>query len=287
MQKVIEAVHITKIYGKHITMKSNSNAVGSRNAQYTASMQEKVKAMVNTSVETVALNDVSLDVEEGDFVCIMGPSGSGKTTLLNAISTIDPPTKGKVFVQGENIRAMGDNQIGRFRYQYLGFIFQKFNLLENMTIFENIAIPLTLVKTSDEEIRRRVVELAEKIRIEDILDKFPSQCSGGQCQRCAIARALIKNPKLIVADEPTGNLDSKNSHEILQLLQELNRKEGVTIMMVTHDAMIASYAKRLLFLMDGRIETVLEKKETPQKDFYYQIMDVTSHEAMQFLEEKA
>lgn len=286
MSNVIEAVKITKIYGKHVTVKTNEHA-SLHSQAFSNAIQEKVSEMVNTATETIALNNVTLQVEEGDFVCIMGPSGSGKTTLLNAISTIDPPTKGRIKIQGEDIRALSDNEIGNFRNKYLGFIFQRFNLLDNLTIFENIAVPLTLQKGKDSEITKKVYEIAEKIGIKDILDKYPTQCSGGQCQRCAIARALIKNPKLIVADEPTGNLDSTNSHEILRLLKDLNEKDGVTILMVTHDAMIASYAKRLLFLMDGKIETIIEKKDSKQKDFYYRIMDVTSHEAMQFLENES
>lgn len=278
MEKVIEAVGITKIYGKQYKAGQTNNSISD-------TFQVMLEDMLNTGPETIALDHVDLSVDRGDFVCIMGPSGSGKTTLLNAISTIDPPTKGKVLIEGENIRKMGEIAIGKFRYQYLGFIFQQFNLLDNLTIYENVALPLTLDKNSDEEIDKRVREIAEKVGIADLLDKYPTACSGGQCQRCAIARALITRPRLIVADEPTGNLDSKNSHEILQLLRDLNKQEGVTVLMVTHDAMIASYAKRLLFIRDGKIDTILEHGLLTQKEFYYKIMDVTSHEAMQFLEE--
>lgn len=277
MEKVIEAIGITKVYGKQYKPTGPKDSLSE-------AFQVMIADAINNGPETIALDNVDLTVERGDFVCIMGPSGSGKTTLLNAISTIDPPTKGKVFIEGENIRKMGEIAIGKFRYQYLGFIFQQFNLLDNLTIYENIALPLTLDKLSDEEINQRVHEMAKKVSIDQLLDKYPTACSGGQCQRCAIARALITRPRLIIADEPTGNLDSKNSHEILQLLRDLNQKEGVTILMVTHDSMIASYAKRLLFIMDGKIDTILEHGSLTQKEFFYKIMEVTSSEAMQFLE---
>ena len=278
MEKIIEAIQISKIYGSYYKKYNPTQN------PFADLFQSKIADVLNKVPPTIALDQVDLSIYRGDFVCIMGPSGSGKTTLLNAISTIDPPTKGKVLIEGKNIRKMGEIEIGDFRHQYLGFIFQKFNLLENLTVFENIAMPLTIAKLNDKEIEQRVKVIAEKVGIDALLDKYPTECSGGQSQRVAIARALITNPKLIVADEPTGNLDSKNSHEILCLLKELNQKEGVTILMVTHDAMIASYAKRLLFIMDGKIEKVLERNDARQKDFYHQIMDITSHEAMQFLE---
>lgn len=280
MEKIIEAIDISKIYGSHYV---GSNVTNNPIADV---FQAKIAEIINKVPTTVALDHVDLTVNRGDFVCIMGPSGSGKTTLLNAISTIDPPTKGKVFIEGKNIKKMGDIEIGNFRHQYLGFIFQKFNLLENLTVFENIAMPLTIAKESDKVIETSVFDIAEKVGIKEILDKYPTECSGGQCQRVAIARALITKPKLIVADEPTGNLDSKNSHEILQLLKKLNKEDGVTILMVTHDSMIASYAKRLLFIMDGKIAQVLDRGSLKQKEFYHQIMEITSHEAMQLLEDE-
>lgn len=280
MEKIIEAIDISKIYGSHYVAK---NVTQNPMADV---FQAKIAEVVNKVPTTVALDHVDLTIHRGDFVCIMGPSGSGKTTLLNAISTIDPPTKGKVLIEGKNIKKMGDIEIGNFRHKYLGFIFQKFNLLENLTVFENIAMPLTIAKTSDKEIETRIFDISEKVGIKDILDKYPTECSGGQCQRVAIARALITNPKLIVADEPTGNLDSKNSHEILQLLKKLNKEDGVTILMVTHDSMIASYAKRLLFIMDGKIAKVLDRDDMKQKEFYHQIMEITSHDAMELLEDE-
>lgn len=278
MTYVIEAEHITKIYGKL----EPARATGMPLAD---SAQAMIRSIIDTNAGTKALDDVSIKVAEGDFVCIMGSSGSGKTTLLNILSTIDKATKGKVIIQGENVRKMGEIAMGNFRNRYLGFIFQKFNLLDNLTIFENIAMPLSIAHEKEEIIIEKVTQIAEKVGIKELLNKYPTQCSGGQCQRCAVARSLVSEPKLIVADEPTGNLDSRNSHEILALLKHLNEEEGVTILLVTHDSMIASYAKQLLFLEDGRIETILERGEATQKAFYHQIMEITSKEGMAFLEE--
>lgn len=278
MPNVIKAQNVTKVYGVYHTIQQTGN-------EMLDGFQEMVHAQITRTPHTVALDNINIEIEEGDFVCIMGPSGSGKTTLLNVLSTIDMPTKGNVFIQEENIRKMGDIAIGDFRNKYLGFIFQRFNLLENLTIFENIAMPLTIAKVAEEEITEKVNEIANRVGIESLLNKYPHECSGGQCQRCAVARALVSSPKLIVADEPTGNLDSKNSHEILQLLKQLNQEYGVTILLVTHDSMIASYSKRLLFLRDGVIDTILERKDQNQKAFYHEIMEVTSHEALQLLEE--
>lgn len=278
MTYVIEAEHITKIYGKLEPARETGMPLAD-------AAQSMIRSIIDTNSGTKALDDVSIKVAEGDFVCIMGSSGSGKTTLLNVLSTIDKATKGKIIIQGENVRKMGEIAIGDFRNRYLGFIFQKFNLLDNLTIFENIAMPLSIAHEKEEIIKEKVTQIAEKVGIKELLNKYPTQCSGGQCQRCAVARSLVSNPKLIVADEPTGNLDSRNSHEILALLKHLNEEEGVTILLVTHDSMIASYANQLLFLEDGKIETILERGEDTQKAFYHRIMEITSKEGMAFLEE--
>lgn len=278
MNKVIEAIGVSKVYGALPAMQQTGNPMADV-------MQSAIRSKIDNKPSTIALDQVDLTIYEGDFVCIMGPSGSGKTTLLNVLSTIDKPSKGKVLIQGENIRKMGDIAIGNFRNQYLGFIFQQFNLLDNLTLFDNLAMPLTIAKMDDNSIKQKVQDIAVKVGIESLLDKFPNECSGGQCQRCAVARALVSNPKLIVADEPTGNLDSKNSHEILELLRKLNKEDEVTILLVTHDSMIASYSKQLLFLIDGKIDTILERGEDSQKKFYHRIMEVTSHEAMELLED--
>ena len=234
---------------------------------------------LGTSHPVTALNGVSLSMNEGDFVCVMGPSGSGKSTFINNLSTIDIPTKGKVFINGTEVRAMNEGEIGRFRYQNLGFIFQEFNLLDSLTVFENIAVPLSLAHVKKEELEARVKDIAVKLNVEELLDKFPSECSGGQRQRVAIARALVTNPKLIVADEPTGNLDSKNSHELLELFKELNVKEGVSILMVTHDTMIASYSSKLLYIQDGVIASSIERGDLSQKEYFYKIVDINSNES--------
>lgn len=228
--------------------------------------------------QTRALNGVSISISRGEFIGVMGPSGSGKSTLLNMISTVDRPTKGAVYVENKNVTAMGEYELARFRYENIGFIFQDYNLIDTLTLRENIGVPLVLAGKEKEEIKGKVVEIAEKLGIKEYLDKYPSQCSGGQKQRGAAARALVADPKLIVADEPTGNLDTKSSHELLEFLKELNENEGVTILMVTHDSMIASYTKKLVFLRDGKIEEIIDKGDKDQREFFYEIVDVTSRE---------
>jgi len=231
-----------------------------------------------------ALNDVTVKIETGDFVCIMGPSGSGKSTLLNNLSTIDTPTKGVVRFKGKPLLSMTEKDLSKFRYENLGFIFQDFNLVNTLTVKENIALPLILAAVPRKEIEERTHVIAETLNITEILKKYPSQCSGGQRQRVSCARALVTNPQIIVADEPTGNLDTKNSHEFLKMLQNLNEKNGTTILMVTHDNMIASYSKKLIFIRDGKVAEVLEKGGFTQKDFFYKIVDITSEESQNLLD---
>lgn len=230
-----------------------------------------------------ALHDINFKVYDGEFVGIMGPSGSGKSTFINNISTIDECTEGKVLINGKNVRSMSANEIGHFRYQNLGFIFQDFNLLDTHTMYENIAMPLALAHLSRNEIEQRVHELAEELKITDLLHKYPNECSGGQRQRGAICRALINHPRIIVADEPTGNLDSVNSSELLKLLQDMNEKNGVTIVMVTHDPLIASYTGRLVYIKDGNIETVLEKGSDSQDQYFQRIVELNSRESRNIL----
>ncbi|GFP76234.1 ABC transporter ATP-binding protein [Clostridium fungisolvens] len=226
-----------------------------------------------------ALNGVSLTVNEGDFICIMGPSGSGKSTFLNILANIDNPTKGAVLFNGESIYKMSERKVGEFRRDNIGYIFQDFNLIDTLTIRENINVPLVLANKSKAEIKERVENIAKKLNIFEFLDKFPVECSGGQRQRAAAARALVSEPRMIVADEPTGNLDTKNSHDMLKLLKERNVNDGIAIVMVTHDSMVASYAKRLLFLRDGKIDDSIDRGELTQKEFFYKIVDVTSKES--------
>lgn len=242
------------------------------------------KVYGNDKERVAAINGVSLVVKEGDFIAIMGPSGSGKSTLINVLSTIDGPTSGKVLYKGKSIDTMSENQISKYRYENLGFIFQDYNLIDNLTIKENVAVPLILAGIPKEEILDRINKISKKLNIEMILNKYPSQCSGGQCQRASCARALITNPNIIVADEPTGNLDTKNSHELLKMIQRLNEEEGITVIMVTHDNMIASYSKKLLFIRDGKIDEVLDKGECTQKEYFYKIVDIASKDSQNLID---
>lgn len=230
----------------------------------------------NQGTVTKALNQVSFRVQHGEFVSIMGASGSGKTTLLNCISTIDTVSAGHVFLQGKDITAISEEDIAIFRRDNLGFIFQDFNLLDTLTLEENIALPLTIGKVPPKEITERVCCIAQRLQISDTLKKFPFQVSGGQKQRCAFARALICNPKLIMADEPTGSLDSNSARILLQMMSELNKETCATILMVTHDAFCASYADRILFLKDGEIFNEILKGEKMRDIFYHEILDVLS-----------
>ncbi|MDF2520180.1 MAG: bacitracin transporter ATP-binding protein [Clostridia bacterium] len=220
-----------------------------------------------------ALQGIDMEIAQGEFVGIMGPSGAGKTTLLNIISTIDKPTSGTVLIDGEDIVKMKDNQLSTFRRNKLGFIFQDFNLLDTLTVKENMILPLTLAMAEPKLIEQRAAEVGRILGIEDIQHKYPYEISGGQKQRTAAARAIIHQPKLILADEPTGALDSKSSMELLQCLSDLNRDNGANIMMVTHDAFAASYCKRIIFIKDGQLFTELHKGGS-RKEFFQKILDV-------------
>lgn len=226
---------------------------------------------------TKALDDISLSVESGEFVGIMGASGSGKTTLLNCISTIDKVTGGSIQVNGKEITTLRGKDLNRFRRDELGFVFQDFNLLDTMTAYENIALALSIQKVGATEIERRVQEIAAKLGITEVLSKYPHQMSGGQKQRVASARAVVTNPKLILADEPTGALDSKAARMLLESFGTLNREMGATILMVTHDAFSASYASRIIFIKDGKVftELIREEQET-RKAFFERIIRVVS-----------
>ncbi len=224
---------------------------------------------------TQALDDISLSVERGEFVGIMGASGSGKTTLLNCISTIDKVTGGKILVNGQDVTALRGRALNRFRRDELGFIFQEFNLLDTMTAYENIALALSIQKVPMAEIEKRVQDVAKKLDVADVLSHYPYQMSGGQKQRVAAARAVITNPKLVLADEPTGALDSKSARMLLDSFMTMNKELGATILMVTHDAFTASYASRIIFIKDGKVFTELTKEETEsRKDFFEKIIHV-------------
>lgn len=227
--------------------------------------------------QTVVLDQVNLTVERGDFVCVMGPSGAGKSTLLNVLTTIDRPTSGEVIINARKINDMSENQLCEFRHQNLGFIFQDFNLLDTLSVYENIAIPLIMAKENKKIIERSVQDIATQLKIEDLLKRYPTECSGGQRQRIAIARALITQPNLIVADEPTGNLDSQNSRDLMALFEEMNQR-GTTILMVTHDPLVASYSKRLLYISDGIIKETIMRQNMKRNVYFQKIMEVTAKE---------
>ena len=223
---------------------------------------------------TRALDDLSFQVTAGEFVGIMGASGSGKTTLLNCVSTIDRPTSGEIVIDGQELARLKSAGLSRFRRERLGFIFQDCNLLDTLTAFENIALALTILKVPAKDIQARVRQTAALLGIEQVLDKFPYQLSGGEQQRVAAARAIITRPALILADEPTGALDSKSARMLLERLDELNRDQGATILMVTHDSFTASWCSRILFIQDGRIHAQLERGEDSRRQFFTRILSV-------------
>ncbi|MCI8801412.1 ABC transporter ATP-binding protein [Acetatifactor muris] len=223
---------------------------------------------------TKALDRVNFDVEAGEFLAIMGASGSGKTTLLNCISTIDTVSAGKILLDGVSIADLGEEELAKFRRERLGFVFQDFNLLDTLTVEENIGLALSLNHMDPKTVQDRVRSAAGKLGIADILPKFPYQISGGQKQRTACARAMVAGQSLLLADEPTGALDSKASKNLLEIMTAMNRDMGATILMVTHDAYSASYAKRVLFLKDGRVFNELLRGERGRSVFYHEILDV-------------
>lgn len=225
---------------------------------------------------TKAVDTISFNVQEGEFVGVMGPSGSGKTTLLNCISTIDNVTSGHIYINGKDITALKKDSLSRFRREELGFIFQDFNLLDTLTAYENIALALTIQKVKPSQIDKRIKEVAIKLDIMDTLNKYPYQLSGGQKQRVASARALITNPSIILADEPTGALDSKSSRMLLESMERMNSDYNATIMMVTHDAFTASYAHRILFIKDGQIFNEIRRGDDTRKDFFNKILEVVT-----------
>ncbi|MGF7035310.1 putative ABC transport system ATP-binding protein [Paenibacillus mucilaginosus] len=220
-----------------------------------------------------ALNGISFEVHVGEFIGIMGASGSGKTTLLNVLSTIDMPSGGQITINDIDISDLDDTRSADFRNEHLGFIFQEYFLLDSLTVMENIAVPLALQRLPAAEIDRSIRALAERFGISQQLGKYPSELSGGQKQRVAAARAIVKKPAILFADEPTGALDSSSATDLLRTLSEANEKLGTTIMMVTHDAYAASFAKRILILKDGRIFNELKRKDRDRRSFYEIILE--------------
>ncbi|ATO45377.1 hypothetical protein C5L30_001849 [Companilactobacillus farciminis] len=243
MQKIVEVQNIEKIYGK--------------------AGEKQFKA----------LSDVNFEVKPGEFVGIMGASGSGKTTLLNILSTLDTPTSGKVQIAGQDITKLNNNQMADFRANKIGFIFQDFNLLENLTAYENIALPLALQNKPAKTIKPAVSSIAEKLGLTEILNHYPTELSGGQKQRVAAARALVHEPSIVFGDEPTGALDSKSARALMDTLTKINREDKVSILLVTHDPFSASFCDRILFIKDGEIGQELKKEDSSRAEYYQEILD--------------
>lgn len=225
---------------------------------------------------TKAIDNISFDVERGEFIAIMGASGSGKTTLLNCISTIDKVTSGHIYLNDLDVTTLKGNKLSEFRREELGFIFQDFNLLDTLTAYDNIALALSIQDKSVKNLDEKIKEVSKYLNITHVLNKYPYQMSGGEKQRVASARAIITNPSLILADEPTGALDSKSAKMLLERLEYLNKEKNATILMVTHDAYTASYSSRVIFIKDGRIFNEIEKGNLERKEFFDKIIDVVT-----------
>ena len=251
-----------------------ANAGTFDNRNVLLSVRDVQKVYGSREAITRALDDVSFDICEGEFVGVMGPSGSGKSTLLNCISTIDAVTSGSIILNGRDITQLRSRQLSKFRRDDLGFIFQDANLLDTLTGFENLALALTIKCEKADSVRAKVDRTADLLGVADVLQKYPRQMSGGQRQRVAAARAIVADPKLVLADEPTGALDSRNAAVLLETLEVLNEKLHATIMMVTHDAVAASYADRILFIKDGKLFNELRRGDDDRTDFYQRILEV-------------
>ena len=231
------------------------------------------KVYETESTATEAVKDVSFEITKGSFVGIMGASGSGKTTLLNMIATIDKATSGQIEIDGYNIAELSENDLASFRREHLGFVFQEYNLLDTLTVYENIALALTIKQIPKETVKKTILDLADKLGISEILNKFPYEISGGQRQRCACVRAIAATPSLILADEPTGALDSHSATQLLETFVMLCQKYTATILMVTHDALSASYCDKILFMQDGEIKASLEREQENKQEFFTRILD--------------
>ncbi|MDQ1145917.1 putative ABC transport system ATP-binding protein [Bacillus sp. SORGH_AS 510] len=223
-----------------------------------------------------ALRDIDLKMVKGEFVAVMGPSGAGKSTLLNVLSTIEKPSSGVIMVDGQNVSGMSDKDLTEYRRGKMGFIFQDYNLLDTLTVEENILLPLAFSRKSPGEINNRVKDLAARFGIKEILDKYPYEISGGQQQRTAVCRAIVGNPSILFADEPTGALDSKSAYQLLETLSGLNQEKQSTILMVTHDAYAASFCSRVVFIKDGALFTEIRKGEQSRKQMFQQILNILS-----------
>lgn len=256
----------------------SASVVASRGAgvQPILSVRQIEKVYGNKDSVTKAVRDISFDVMPGEFVGIMGPSGSGKTTLLNCVATIDTVTSGHILVDGRDITSLRSRALAKFRRDDLGFIFQDSNLLDTLTGFENIALALTVKGEPTSQVKPKVEAIAATLGVTEVLGKYPYQMSGGQKQRIAAARAMVADPKLVLADEPTGALDSRSATVMLETLEMMNTALGATIMMVTHDSYAASFANRILFVKDGGVFNEIRKGNTSRKDFFSRIMEVVA-----------
>lgn len=233
---------------------------------------ENLRKVYGQTIQYEALKGIDLTVDDGEFVGIMGPSGSGKTTFLNLLATIDQPTSGKILLNGQNPNELNQEKIAQFRRTQLGFVFQSFNLLPTLTVEENIILPLTLDGEKVAVMKKKVREIAPRLGIASLLNKRIAEISGGQAQRVAVARAMIHQPELLLADEPTGNLDTKSSRDVMGLLQQLNEEEQATILLVTHDPLAASYCQRIVFIKDGELVRDL-RRTSNQKEFYDELLE--------------
>lgn len=267
---------MTEVYATPPSMlgAASKGSAAHRDPNAVLSIRRLEKVFGSRESVTTALAGISFDVRAGEFVGIMGPSGSGKTTLLNCVSTIDAPTSGQIQVAGEDVTKMSKRQLAKFRRDDLGFIFQDSNLLDTLNGRENIALALTIRNESPSRIAAKVDAVAEQLGVSDVLKKFPHQMSGGQRQRVAAARAIVGNPKLVLADEPTGALDSRSSAVMLDALSTMNETLGATIMMVTHDAFAASFTSRVLFIKDGALFSEIRRGSLSREEFYSRIMEV-------------
>ena len=236
----------------------------------------QIKNLSKSYGKTQVLKNIDLTIELGEFTAIMGPSGSGKTTLMNTLSTIDRFDGGDVWIEGKSLLDLKKKALREFRQKRMGFIFQDYNLLDTLTVKENILLPLALQKTPAAEMEERLAKLIEALTIESILDQYPSEISGGQKQRTAAARALITNPAIVFADEPTGALDSRSATQLLEQIQLLNKTFNTTVLMITHDPYAASYCKRVIFLRDGKIVNEMFKGEQTEKEFFDRILTIQS-----------
>lgn len=236
----------------------------------------QTKNLMKSYGKTQVLKNIDLTIEQGEFTAIMGPSGSGKTTLMNTLSTIDSFNGGEVWIEEKSLLEMKKKELREFRQKRMGFIFQDYNLLDTLTVKENILLPLSLQKTPVEEMEQRLTKLVDALHIESILQQYPSEISGGQKQRTAAARAIITNPAIVFADEPTGSLDSRSATQLLEQIQFLNQTFKTTVLMITHDPYAASYCQRVIFLRDGKIVNEMFKGEQTEKEFFDKILTIQS-----------